>query len=381
MKILILKNGDVSAELDRLSAGNEPSYSYISEIFTLRSFGSLYVLGHSKQPNVSSYQGVKATTIARQRSALSEIKAELQIWKHLSKIQPDVVIVLHAYELLVVPYLWSRITKTPFLPCIAGQPEPENVRLLRRLLIKLVIRPLLRTCPRILARAELIKADLVNWRIPEERISVYLPPYTNEFFECKHLLPIRQDRFNIVFIGRLVMLKGVFDVIEIVKKVIEKEPAIHLFIVGFGPERVAMEQMVHDFGMKGMTTFVGEVPQAEVYGYLAPADVALLPSHSEGLGKTALEALLSGLPVLATQGTGLTEFVRHDYNGYLLPKGDIDGFERALTGLVADSSRLALLKKNARATRDTIMGNSETFGSIVADFVSTIDRHEGGVGT
>lgn len=374
LKIAIVKNGDVCAELRSALSGNEPMHSYISEIVTLQSLGQLHVLGYASAPDHYQYKEVYCQTFRKVGTLWSGREYYLGVWRYLAKFEPDVVVVLNPWELLVVPYLWSRLRQRDVVPCLPKPPESESVGLLRRIFVKAVIKPFLRSSGIVLARSNLIKKQMIDWGIDEARISVYLPRYTNEFFECDTMLRKDERHFNLVFLGRLVKLKGVYDLIKIVERVSSRVPNVRLQILGDGAELANMKKQVQATHTTQFVTFVGEIPQKEVYCYLAPADLAVLPSYQEGLGKTALEALLAGVPVLATDGTGFTEFIRHGVNGYLFRAGDIAAFADCICELYHDRDRLARMKVSALETRHYIMSGSMTFSSCVRNYVERNSR-------
>jgi glycosyltransferase involved in cell wall biosynthesis len=83
-----------------------------------------------------------------------------------------------------------------------------------------------------------------------------------------------------------------------------------LTVVGDGPERQALEALVSRLALGDRVRFVGRVDSMEVAGYLAAADLFLLPARHEGFGLAAVEALLAGVPVIAcADGGGLREIV------------------------------------------------------------------------
>ena len=92
--------------------------------------------------------------------------------------------------------------------------------------------------------------------------------------------------------------------------------------------------------------FVGEVQ--DVTPYLHSADVFALPSATEGLSGALLEALASGLPVIATSVGGAPDIIQHLENGYLIPPDDVDALKLALQTLLSDSALRARLGENGR---------------------------------
>ena len=93
--------------------------------------------------------------------------------------------------------------------------------------------------------------------------------------------------------------------------------------------------------------FLGEQPH--VGQLLSQADLFVLPSEQESFGLAALEALASGVPVVASNVGGLPEVVRHAETGWLVPVRDPTALAAAVVQLLADESRRAAMGRAARA--------------------------------
>jgi glycosyltransferase involved in cell wall biosynthesis len=105
--------------------------------------------------------------------------------------------------------------------------------------------------------------------------------------------------------------------------------------------------------------FVDREALARMY---ASADLCVLPSHTETCGLVALEAMASGIPVVAADAGGLRESVRHAHNGLLVQAHDAAGFTRAIVELVTDAERRRAMGRAARVTaeeRDVTPENQE----------------------
>jgi N-acetyl-alpha-D-glucosaminyl L-malate synthase BshA len=116
-------------------------------------------------------------------------------------------------------------------------------------------------------------------------------------------------------------VKRVRDVVRIFAKVHEQRPSM-LVLVGDGPDRNAAEDEARALGVSQSVRSLGKID--DVAPLLAAADLYLLPSESESFGLSALEALASGVPVIATNVGGLPEVVANGVTGALHPLGDVD---------------------------------------------------------
>ena len=154
-------------------------------------------------------------------------------------------------------------------------------------------------------------------------------------------------------------VKRVRDVVRVFAKVRERVPSV-LVMVGDGPDRGAAEEEARLLGVASDVRFLGKIDQ--VAPLLAAADVYVFPSESESFGLSALEALASGVPVVAARVGGVPEVVRDGVTGALLPLGDVDGMAAAVVRFLdpavwAAASRAAAADARARfSTHDVVAG-------------------------
>jgi len=122
---------------------------------------------------------------------------------------------------------------------------------------------------------------------------------------------LEEDKVNILFIGRLNKVKGV-DILLASLAHIDPEvrKRLKLTIVGDGPMAATVRE--HSLDAR-QVSWIGEVPHAEVPAYLANADLLVMPSRSEGLPITMLEAMSSSLPVVATTVGGVGAYFDDRY--------------------------------------------------------------------
>ena len=92
--------------------------------------------------------------------------------------------------------------------------------------------------------------------------------------------------------------------------------------------------------------FVGEA--SDVPAFLRELDVYCLIAEPEGCPNASLEAMMAGLPVIATDAGGANEQVIHEHNGLLVPRGDVDAFARAMRQLAESPELRARMSENSR---------------------------------
>jgi N-acetyl-alpha-D-glucosaminyl L-malate synthase BshA len=131
-------------------------------------------------------------------------------------------------------------------------------------------------------------------------------------------------------------VKRVRDVVRVFARVRAAMPAT-LVMVGDGPDRTDAEEEARELGVEKDVRFLGRIEV--VAPLLASADLFLLPSQTESFGLSALEALASGVPVVASAVGGLSEVVRDGETGFLRPFADVGAMTDAAMSLLSDRTR------------------------------------------
>jgi len=149
----------------------------------------------------------------------------------------------------------------------------------------------------------------------------------------------------IMHISNFRPVKRVRDVVRVFAKIRAVRPSV-LVMVGDGPDRGAAEEEARTLGVAGDVKFLGKIDA--VAPLLAAADMYVFPSESESFGLSALEALASGVPVVAARVGGVPEVVRDGVTGALLPLGDVDGLAAAALALL-EPDRWATVSAAAQA--------------------------------
>ncbi|HEY7602889.1 MAG TPA: glycosyltransferase family 4 protein [Gaiellaceae bacterium] len=152
--------------------------------------------------------------------------------------------------------------------------------------------------------------------------------------ETRRVLGIDEDRFLVGWIGRMTAVKRTDLVLESFRRLRDDGVDAVLCMVGDGPDRRSVEELAGELGIIRDCLFPGY--QEDVGPFFAAFDVFVLPSGNEGTPVTAIEALASGCPVVATQVGGVPDVVDDGADGFLVPSGAVDELATRLAELAAD---------------------------------------------
>lgn len=187
--------------------------------------------------------------------------------------------------------------------------------------------------------------------------------FTPDRVALKPVVPTNFDRFlNIVrqprdpskpvqllFVGRFCGQKNVPVLIEALRLLKErtKQP-FELRLVGEGPDKAALQQLITDAGLGEIAKFTGTATRDEISGVFAGADIFVLSSDYEGYARVLMEAAASALPIVTTAVSGADEAVADGQTGYIVPVGSASAFSEKLGKIVEDHDLRARMGTAAR---------------------------------
>jgi phosphatidylinositol alpha-1,6-mannosyltransferase len=151
------------------------------------------------------------------------------------------------------------------------------------------------------------------------------------------------DKKVIVSVGRLVHRKGQDHLIEAMPEILKNVPRAHLLLVGEGPYREYLQNLVHQLKLESSVTFIGRIQYQDLPMYICVGDIFAMPSRSrlmglevEGLGIVYLEASSCGLPVLAGDSGGAPDAVIQNETGLVVSGTDNKEIASAAVALLTN---------------------------------------------
>lgn len=204
---------------------------------------------------------------------------------------------------------------------------------------------------RLLAVSDHLAGRLIELGAPESKVQVH-----HVGIPVGSQVPIRSERRGIVFVGRLVEVKGVDDLLAAVDRLGPAHAGVRVRIVGDGPRMPALRSAAKS--TEAAVELLGRLPSYEVAHELSRAAVFCAPSRTsatgqeEAFGIVYLEAALHGVPVVAYRHGGVPEAVADGVTGLLAPEGDIDALAANVRALLDDPERAMSM---GRAGRERVL--------------------------
>jgi N-acetyl-alpha-D-glucosaminyl L-malate synthase BshA len=162
-----------------------------------------------------------------------------------------------------------------------------------------------------------------------------------------------KDENIVLFVGGFRFVKGVKYLIEAMNSIRQKNITTRLMLVGSEGDKEKLDGLVNDSDSKKYVILVGKVPHEKVAEYMVASDVFVLPSLSEGFPNVILEAMASGLPIVATRVGGLPHIVKHAENGFLVePKNPEEIAEKVLLILESEALRKKMSDNNKETAKE-----------------------------
>jgi glycosyltransferase involved in cell wall biosynthesis len=294
---------------------------------------------------VTTGEGMLAAT---RRSALARAQvpfffgAQLAALPHI--VRAERIDLVNAHWVVpqgLVAAQWRRALKVPVVVTAHGT---DGRMLARAPLGRAVARYVLDRADHLHAASRHLAAELerlVGRAVPHAVIPMGVS--TERFAPLGEAAPVRRTAGErvVLFVGKLVATKGVFVVLEAFARLRAERVPARLVMIGGGPEEQAIRARVTELGLEGCVELRGWVRNADLPAWYRAADVVCVPSTRDSHGDTEgtpvvlLEALATGVPVVASRMSGIPDVLQDGRNGWLVPPGDADALAGALRRALA----------------------------------------------
>lgn len=291
--------------------------------------------------------GVRIIELPFSRPSLNPFR-EYRISKQLRRIyqaeQPDLVFHIAFKPVLYGSLAASKLDVPVQVNAIAGMGQlflgtSLKIRLIRSFVLFLLKRAFRNPATRLIVQNnrdfQFLKERL---QIPDSRIFLIkgVGVDLNQFTPDKHLRD-PADPPVISMVSRLIKEKGVVELVEAARIMKSRNLRFEIRLVGDpdfdSPEQISREQL-EAWQAEGLIVWTGF--SDDIQRVYSESDIAVLPSYSEGLPKSLLEACACGLPIVTTDNAGCVEVVDQNRNGLIVPVKDPEALAKALEQLIVD---------------------------------------------
>ncbi|HEY6328539.1 MAG TPA: glycosyltransferase [Blastocatellia bacterium] len=287
--------------------------------------------------------------------------------------------VIHGHEILPAglsaPYL-KNLTGLPFVLTVHGE-SPAISRFLSDPANEQIRQRMWHAVDRVAA----VGTPLVNWLTtlggPQDRVSVI--PNGAEVTTASSQSPRDfESRFGrcrvILSVSNLYPTKGLDTNLKALKNLTDSGfDNLHYIVVGEGPDRSRLNQIVHNFGSDRNVTFLGRLPHLETLAYMKACEVFSLPSWQEAFGIVYVEAMAMGKPAIGCLGQGAEDIIADGRDGLLVRPQDEDHLAAALRRILSSPDfaarigQAAAIKSREFSWQRNAQSYIELFQSVIGD--------------
>ena len=282
------------------------------------------------------YQRIRG--LSRAISPFKDPRARRQLWEIVDQYNPDLI---HSHTFKAGLLVRSKRTSIPIIHTFHGHHlyDPDYGKF-ARVVINAIERVLAKRSRKILTIGSRVGEELldvgIGRRSQYQSIApgVRVPKLSDRSKVVKKFL-LNSDRLNVLWMGRLTLVKRPDRVIELAKHF----PGVNFIVAGDGELRAELEAMA-----SSNVYFLGVQNSDEMFSL---ADVVLLTSDSEGMPLTLIEGQMAGVPAIATDVGSVSEIVENGVTG-LLTSTHIEQIISSLGRLLGDSMLRSTMAKNAK---------------------------------
>lgn len=312
--------------------------------------------------NMARSLGIEAVAIVinNKRLPIDIIRAA----KSIQRLRID-LIHSHGYKPSVFGYLISKLIRVPILATchlwFSGSRPPLKYRVMTWLEVFLY-----RYFRRVVCVSPQIKNLLRGRGIKEHQLEVidngidvdtYTKSVEGAATRVRQTLSLSSEEFVVLNVGRLTEQKGQKKIIALAEAMREKGIEVVFLIAGEGEQRGLLESLITERKLENRVKLLGF--REDIGSLLCAADVFFLPSLDEGLPMSLLEAMASGVPVVATPVGAIPQLVENGISGLLVNPGDLNGMYAALIDIRQNRHEAHRLATNAlRTVRRTYSSES-----------------------
>ena len=168
--------------------------------------------------------------------------------------------------------------------------------------------------------------------------------------DTKYKILDTRNLFTLLYVGRVVEEKGITQLLEASGKLQSLVPNLQVLIVGGGKDLDKFKLLTKKLKIEDVVNYVGEVGNSQVVEYYKKSDVFVYPSlRQEGFPMVLAEAMMCGLPIIASRIGGISSAIENNKTGVLVPPGNVQELVLAIKNLYDNPSLRKSISQNAKS--------------------------------
>jgi glycosyltransferase involved in cell wall biosynthesis len=293
------------------------------------------------------YPGLRLPLPFAQRSRIDII---------IKRFKPDVIHIQDHFTICKAVVKLNRKLKIPIIA--TNHFLPENITVLFGGLLKQRIEKFLwKDFSRVFNQVKVVTTpsqtgvNIIRNRLHAEPVAISSGINLEKFASDRNTLLIRKkylvpDKPILLYVGRLDPEKNIEEILQSVAMALKKIDFCFV-VVGKGIRRDALEQLAVKLGIAEEVIFTGFVPDADLPFLYSLSKCFIIASTAELLSLATLQAMASGLPIIAVNAGALSELVRHEVNGYLYESGDFTAIVQYIVNVIGDDRYYESMSKRS----------------------------------
>jgi len=276
------------------------------------------------------------------------------IKNNCNKYCPDVIVYSHMAFLTALPVIWIKkipsVVTTDGFPGISWFYGDKRVDFIGRLYTKVIMARMIKSSKgiqlfnnKLLSDEKYFTTKFKNVLVCSNGVDTNIFKPGDDRQEIRDTLNLKANDFVILFVGRFDLVKGVNYLIESAKVIISKYSRAKFILVGDGSLRKEYEILASSYQNIIFLGWRDDIPQL-----MRMSDIFVLPSLSEGLPNVIMEAIASGLPVIASDVGGVSQLITNQETGILIQPKDIDALVSSIDKFITEPLLTERLGKSGR---------------------------------
>lgn len=279
-------------------------------------------------------------------SLINDFSIFLNCYKHIQKIQPD-IIHTHTAKISLIIRISAFIQRIPVLYTVHGWPFLRGTTLERKI-ISIPIEFFAKFITKKIITVSIFDQDLAKKYLFYTSKKVHYIPNGIEDITPKQKILKSSNKVQLITIARMSPQKDYSTLLKSLVYVLNKKPrvVIELVIIGNGVNENQIKDLVKNLKLENNITFLGNI--TNVKKHLDQSNIFILSSNWEGLPISIIEAMRSELPIIATNVGGISEMIPKEENGFLIEHQNYKQMGEAIYCLANNQEQRVQMGKKSR---------------------------------